>query len=73
MEMEIEFFNREEEIKEFKRIIGRAPRRIYFVYGPINSGKTALMQEIINSLTKQHKVFYYNLRRRVITVVNLPC
>ena len=37
----MKFFNREKEIKEILYIIEPEPQRINFIYGPINSGKTA--------------------------------
>ncbi|MFA4639422.1 ATP-binding protein [Pyrococcus kukulkanii] len=35
------FFNREKEIDELLRIMRGEPNVVTFVYGPINSGKTA--------------------------------
>jgi len=45
-------------------IIEGEPNLIYFIYGPINSGKTALINEIINNRLNRDKyvVFYINLR-----------
>jgi len=60
--MEIEFHNREKEIEKIKRILSYRPDSIYFVYGPINSGKTELFQHLIKSLPKEYKAFYINLR-----------
>ncbi|HID27205.1 MAG TPA: ATP-binding protein [Methanosarcinales archaeon] len=60
------FFNREEEIKEFNNILKRKPSRLYFVYGPINSGKTELISEVIENLNKEYKVFYINLRGKFL-------
>ncbi len=49
----MKFFNREKEIKEILSVIESEPQLIYFVYGPINSGKSALIREIIkNKLDK---------------------
>jgi AAA+ ATPase superfamily predicted ATPase len=60
--MEIEFHNREKEIEEIMRILSYRPDSIYFVYGPINSGKTELFQHLIKLLPKEYKAFYVNLR-----------
>ena len=38
-----EFVNREKKIKEVKAILSGRPNFVYFVYGPINSGKTAIL------------------------------
>ncbi|WP_423792906.1 ATP-binding protein [Methanocaldococcus indicus] len=60
----MKFFNREEEIREIVSIIESEPNFIYFIYGPINSGKTALINEIINNRLDKDRyvVFYINLR-----------
>ncbi|AEF95787.1 ATP-binding protein [Methanotorris igneus] len=62
-------FNREKEMKEILSIIEFEPNFIYFIYGPINSGKTALINEIINNRLDKDKyvVFYINLRRYFIS------
>ncbi|WP_064496495.1 ATP-binding protein [Methanocaldococcus jannaschii] len=58
------FFNREKEITEILSILEGNPDLVYFVYGPLNSGKTALISEIINNRIDKNKyvVFYINLR-----------
>ncbi|AEF97114.1 ATP-binding protein [Methanotorris igneus] len=61
------FFNREKEIKEILSIIESEPNFIYFLYGPINSGKTALINEVINKLGKDYVVFYFDLREIFIS------
>ncbi|ENN95608.1 ATPase AAA, partial [Methanocaldococcus villosus KIN24-T80] len=68
----MEFFNREKEINEILSIIEFEPNFIYFLYGPINSGKTALINEIINNRLDKDKyvVFYINLRRYFISKYN---
>ncbi len=63
--MEIEFHNRKEEIEEIMEVLSHRPDSIYFVYGPINSGKTELFQYLINQLPKEYVVFYINLRERM--------
>jgi len=64
----MKFFNREKEIKEILSVIESEPQLIHFIYGPINSGKTALINEIIkNRLDKsRYEVIYINLRGRFI-------
>ncbi|CAB3289814.1 ATPase [Methanocaldococcus lauensis] len=60
----MKFFNREKEIHKILSIIEGEPNLIYFIFGPINSGKTALINEIINNRLDKNKylVFYINLR-----------
>ncbi|WP_456415992.1 ATP-binding protein [Methanocaldococcus sp.] len=60
----MKFFDREKEINKIISIIAGEPNFIYFVYGPINSGKTALINEVINNRLNRNKyvVFYINLR-----------
>jgi hypothetical protein len=62
----IEFFNRESETAEIKNILESEPRLITFIYGPINSGKTSLIMNLIGDLPKDYVVFYVNLRETVI-------
>jgi len=62
----IEFFNRESETAEIKNILESEPRLITFIYGPINSGKTSLIMNLIEDLPKDYVVFYVNLRETVI-------
>ncbi len=63
----IEFHNREQETKEIMDILDSEPSLITFVYGPINSGKTELITNLIKNLPKSQKVFYINLRGRLIS------
>ena len=60
----MKFFNREKEIKQITSILEGEPNLIYFIYGSINSGKTALINEIINNRLDKDRyvVFYINLR-----------
>jgi AAA+ ATPase superfamily predicted ATPase len=60
--MEIEFYNREKEIQEIVNILNTRPDLITFIYGPINSGKTELINHLIRTLPKEFRVFYINLR-----------
>jgi len=66
----IEFHDREREIEEIKRILSAPPNLIIFVYGPINSGKTALFQHLIERLPNDFVTFYVNLRERMIRDYN---
>ncbi|WP_423791982.1 ATP-binding protein [Methanocaldococcus indicus] len=65
----MKFFNREKEIREILSIIENEPNFIYFIYGPINSGKTALINEIINNRLDKDKyvIFYFDLREIFIS------
>ncbi|KAF5410576.1 MAG: ATP-binding protein [Euryarchaeota archaeon] len=64
---DIEFHNRERETKEIRSILDSRPTLITFVYGPINSGKTELINNLMKSLPETQKVFYINLRGRFIS------
>jgi len=63
----IEFYNRDKEMMELARILSTDPALITFIYGPINSGKTELVTNLIKNLPKSQKVFYINLRGRFIS------
>ncbi|MDK2988169.1 MAG: uncharacterized protein PWQ47_1307 [Methanothermococcus sp.] len=64
----MKFFNREKEIKEILHILNKEPNDIYFIYGSINSGKTTLINHIINNkLDDNYKVFYINFRTYLIS------
>jgi len=63
----IEFHDREREKKEIMDIIDSEPSLITFVYGPINSGKTTLIDHLIGQLSDKYVPFYVNLRGRFIT------
>ncbi|HID27106.1 MAG TPA: ATP-binding protein [Methanosarcinales archaeon] len=65
-EIKIEFFNREKEAEEIKNILRAEPTLITFIYGPINSGKTELINYLIKNLPEDNKIFYINLRGRFI-------
>ena len=65
----MEFFNREKEIDYLLKILSFEPNLIYFIYGPINSGKTTLIKHVIEHELNKDKyiVFYINLREHFIT------
>ncbi|KAF5416975.1 MAG: putative ATP-binding protein [Candidatus Methanogaster sp.] len=62
----IEFHDREQETKEIMDILDAEPSLITFIYGPINSGKTALVTHLIDQLPEGHVVFYINLRTKFL-------
>ena len=64
---EIEFHDREKEMKEIRAILDTRPTLITFIYGPINSGKTELIGHLIDELPKEYVVFYINLRGKFIS------
>jgi len=68
--IEIEFYDREKEIREIMGILNSRPDLITFVYGPINSGKTELFSHLIGKLSDDYVVFYINLRERMISNFN---
>ena len=58
------FYNREDDIRRMKAVLSGEPNLLYFVYGPINSGKTALLMKILEELPEEYRVFYINFRGR---------
>ena len=62
----IEFHNREREMKEIRSILDSRPTLITFIYGPINSGKTELINHVIEELSEDYVVFYINLRTKFL-------
>jgi len=65
-----EFVNREKEIREVKAILSGRPNFVYFVYGPINSGKTALIIRVAEELSKDYVIFYVNFRGRDVQTID---
>ena len=64
----MKLFNRDKEINQIIHILEGEPNFIYFIYGPINSGKTTLIKHIIdNKLNNNYKVFYINFRTYLIS------
>ena len=62
------FVDREEEIKFLKEYFKENPRRILFIYGPKSTGKTTLIEYVIEKElnSKEYWINYLNLRRTVI-------
>ena len=58
----MEFYDREKELEKLMKIAKFEANLIHFIFGPINSGKTALIQEFIKRLPRDYAVFYINLR-----------
>ena len=56
------FYNREDDIRRMKAVLSGDPNLLYFVYGPINSGKTALLMKVLEELPEEFRVFYINFR-----------
>jgi len=63
------FYDREKEEKTLRLLLGSEPNAVYFVYGPINSGKTALLTKVLQELQENTIPFYINLRRRDISTI----
>jgi len=61
------FFDRKRELEKLLKFVSAEPNLITFIYGPINSGKTALMMELVNRLPEDYVAFYINLRRTPVT------
>ncbi len=66
-ERDIEFFDREKEKEEILSILKTKPQLINFIYGPINSGKTSLITNVLENLPDNYMVIYINLRERAIS------
>ncbi|AEF96168.1 ATP-binding protein [Methanotorris igneus] len=68
----MKFFNREKETHRILSIIKGEPRLIHFIYGPLNSGKSTLMREILaNRLDKSKYIpFFIDFRTRNILNVD---
>ena len=61
------FFDRERKLEKLLKLVSAEPNLITFVYGPINSGKTALIMEFVNRLPENYVAFCINLRRTPVT------
>ena len=64
-----DFVDREKEKRELKAVLSGRPNLVYFVYGPINSGKTALLMRVFEELPEECVVFYINFRWRDVQTV----
>ena len=64
------FFNREEDIRQMKAVLSGEPNLVYFVYGPINSGKTALLMKVVEELPRNYVIFYVNFRGRDVQTID---
>ncbi|MDQ7033032.1 MAG: ATP-binding protein, partial [Desulfonauticus sp.] len=65
----VDFVNRDKEIQFFLNYFKQKPERVMWVYGPKSTGKTTLIEYIIenNLLTDKHyNVKYISLRRKMI-------
>ncbi len=60
------FYDREEDKRRMKAVLSGEPNLVYFVYGPINSGKTALLMRVFEELPEEYRVFYINFRWRYV-------
>jgi AAA+ ATPase superfamily predicted ATPase len=47
-----------------KSVLSGEPNLVYFVYGPINSGKTSLLMRVFEELSDEYVAFYINFRWR---------
>ena len=61
------FHDREREIKEIMNILNTEPTLITFIYGPINSGKTELINHLAKQLPENYVVFNVNLRGKFVS------
>lgn len=64
------FCNREKEQQELTAILDMEPSLVYFVHGPMNSGKTTLVKQVLDSRPENAVPFYINLRGRNIESPN---
>ncbi len=60
------FCDRKKEQSELNAICASEPHLIHFLYGPINSGKTTLLNRTIDEFSGDVAPFYVNLRGRNI-------
>jgi len=49
-----------------KAVLSGEPKLVYFVYRPINSGKTSLLMKVFEELHEDYRVFYINFRGRYV-------
>ena len=68
-----EFINRDKEIEYFLEYFNKNPRRVTWLYGPKSTGKTTLIEYIIENYIlkdKNYNVKYLNFRRTLIGSFN---
>ena len=53
------FHDREREINEIMNILNTEPTLITFIYGPINSGKTELINHLVKQLPENYIAVSY--------------
>jgi len=69
----VRFWDREKEVKDLKAHIESEPNSILFVYGPKSSGKSTLLQKVIDDLMEDdsfkgtHQVYWFDLRGKLIS------
>ncbi|MFA4701372.1 ATP-binding protein [Pyrococcus kukulkanii] len=61
------FYDREKELALLRTFVESEPNTIFFIYGPINSGKTTLLMEFSRRLSEDFVPFYINLRWHAIS------
>ncbi len=61
------FCDREREQKQLLAILEHEPSLVYFVHGPADPGKTALLTKVLKDLPEEMTPFYVNLRGRDIS------
>lgn len=54
------FWDREREIRELKGIIESEPNSILFVYGPKSSGKSTLVEKVIEEIREEKKELFFD-------------
>ena len=62
----IEFHDRGQGTKEIMDILDAEPSLVTSIYGPIKSGKTALVTHLIDQLPEGYVVFYINLMTKFL-------
>ncbi|CAB3289893.1 AAA ATPase [Methanocaldococcus lauensis] len=67
----MKFFNREKEINKILSILEGEPNFIYFIFGPINSGKSTVIREIITNRLDKNKYILFFIDFRARNVVNV--
>ena len=67
----MKLFNRDKEINQIIHILEGEPNFIYFIYGPINSGKSTLLREIIVNRIDNSKYIPFFIDFRTRNVLNV--